>query len=322
MATGFGIGAAGDGDDDAPIVVEGLRKSYGDHEAVRGIDLTVRRGEVVAFLGPNGAGKTTTVEILEGYRQPSAGRVRVLGFDPASRQPELRSRIGIVLQESGLIPYLTVRETVDAFGRMYPNPLDTDDALARVGLEYRSKVLVKDLSGGESRRLDLALGTIGRPELLFLDEPTTGFDPAARRSAWSLIRGLVDDGTTVFLTTHYLEEARALADRVIVISQGLIVAQGSPDELQAQFGGRARIRFLMPVNLSARLLPQFGPMTEVLIGDRHVEIVSPQVTRALHILAGWAVGRGHELEGLSVDRPTLEDAYLAIVGADPPAESS
>ncbi len=298
------------------IVVDELHKRYGDFEAVRGIDFTVEPGELVAFLGPNGAGKTTTVEILEGYRRPTSGRVEVLGTDPARGGPAFRRRVGIVLQEAGLLPYLTVRETVDAWRRMYPDPLATAEALELVGLHERADLLTKDLSGGEKRRLDLALGTIGRPELLFLDEPTTGFDPAARRQAWELIRGMVDAGTTVFLTTHYLDEAQELADRVIVIARGIVVAEGSLEDLRGVHGDAAHIRFSLPEGLSARLLPDFGPRTEVLVGDRHVEIVAPAVTRTLHVLTTWALERDIELDHLSVERPSLEDLYLRIVGED------
>jgi ABC-2 type transport system ATP-binding protein len=298
------------------VVVENLHKRYGDFEAVRGIDFTVQRGELVAFLGPNGAGKTTTVEILEGFRRPTAGRVEVLGHDPATGGVAFRQRVGIVLQEAGLLAYLTVRETVDAWRRMYPDSLGTREAIAMVGLTDQADVLAKDLSGGEKRRLDLALGTVGRPELLFLDEPTTGFDPAARRQAWELIRGLVDAGTTVFLTTHYLDEAQELADRVIVIARGLIVAEGSLEDLRGVHGDAARIRFLLPEGLVVRDLPSLGPLTEVLVGDRHVEVVTHGVTRALHQLTAWALERDIELDTLSVERPSLEDLYLRIVGED------
>jgi ABC-2 type transport system ATP-binding protein len=299
------------------IVVDQLHKRYGEFEAVRGVDFAVERGELVAFLGPNGAGKTTTVEILEGYRRPTSGRVEVLGTDPATGGPEFRQRVGIVLQEAGLLPYLTVGETVDAWRRMYRHARDSREALQLVGLTEKARVLTKDLSGGEKRRLDLALGTIGRPEVLFLDEPTTGFDPAARRQAWELIRAMVEAGTTVFLTTHYLDEAQELADRVIVIARGLVVAEGSLEDLRGVHGDDAHIRFALPEGLSARLLPDFGPRSEVLVGDRHVEIVTPAVTRTLHILTAWALERDFELDQLSVERPSLEDLYLRIVGEAP-----
>jgi ABC-2 type transport system ATP-binding protein len=301
------------------ILVEDLRKRYGDFEAVRGIDFAVEAGELVAFLGPNGAGKTTTVEILEGYRKATSGRVEVLGTDPSAGGPTFRQRVGIVLQEAGLLPYLTVRETVDAWRRMYPHPLGTREALDLVGLTEKAAVLTKNLSGGEKRRLDLALGTIGRPELLFLDEPTTGFDPAARRQAWELIRQLVGGGTTVFLTTHYLDEAQELADRVIVISRGLVVAEGSLEDLRGVHGDAAHIHFALPDSLSSRVLPDFGSRTEVFVGDRHVEIVTPAVTRTLHALTTWALERDIELDQLSVERPSLEDLYLRIVGEEPPS---
>jgi ABC-2 type transport system ATP-binding protein len=203
---------------------------------------------------------------------------------------------------------------------MYRDPLDAAEALQLVGLTEKARVLTKDLSGGEKRRLDLALGTIGRPELLFLDEPTTGFDPAARRQAWELIRGMVDGGTTVFLTTHYLDEAQELADRVIVIARGRIVAEGSLEDLRGVHGDAAHIRFALPEGLSARLLPDFGPRSDVLVGDRHVEIVTPAVTRTLHILTAWALDRDFELDQLSVERPSLEELYLRIVGEDGPVD--
>jgi ABC-2 type transport system ATP-binding protein len=301
---------------DPVVVVENLRKRYGDFEAVRGIDFTIERGELVAFLGPNGAGKTTTVEILEGYRRPTAGRVEVLGFDPAASAPEFRQRVGIVLQEAGLLPYLTAGEMVDGWRRMYRNSLGTAQALAQVGLTDRADVLTKDLSGGEKRGHHLGLGTIGRPQQRLRDEPTTGFDPSARRQAWELIRGLVGAGTTVFLTTHYLDEAQELADRVIVIAKGLIVAEGSIEDLRGAHGDAAHIRFTLPDGCSARDLPPFGPLTDVLVGDRYVEIVTQGVTRALHILTAWALERGIELDTLSVERPSLEDMYLRIVGEE------
>src|SRR3954465_15311587 len=213
------------------IEVSGLRKSYGELEAVRGVSFSVGRGEVFGLLGPNGAGKTTTVEILEGYRERSAGDVTVLGFDPASRDRELRSRVGIVLQSSGFYPRATVREAVEHFGAAYPHPRDSHETIALVGLDGKEDTRAGQLSGGQQRRLDLALALVGDPELIFLDEPTTGFDPAARRAAWEVIRSLRELGKTILLTTHYLDEAQALSDRVAIVKDGLIVAEGEPSRL-------------------------------------------------------------------------------------------
>src|SRR6185503_10348957 len=213
------------------IEVRGLRKSYGDLEAVRGIDFEVQRGEVFGLLGPNGAGKTTTVEILEGYRALDEGSVSVLGFDPGERPRELRERVGIVLQQTGLYPHLKVREALRHFGGMYEHPRDPDEVIALIGLEGKEDARARTLSGGQLRRLDLGLALVGDPELLFLDEPTTGFDPAARRAAWGVIRALSDLGKTILLTTHYLDEAQTLADRVAIIKGGLILAEGAPREL-------------------------------------------------------------------------------------------
>jgi ABC-2 type transport system ATP-binding protein len=254
------------------IEARGLTKSYGEFEAVRGIDIGVGRGEVVGFLGPNGAGKTTTVEILEGYRRPSSGTARVLGIDPATGGRALRERIGIVLQDAEFLPELTVGETVGAWHRFFPNPISVSDAIERVGLTGRTDVRVKNLSGGERRRLDFALGTIGRPEVLFLDEPTTGFDPSARRQAWELIRELVDEGTTVFLTTHYMDEAQALADRAAVISSGLIVAEGSPDQLRAG-QGTGVISFIRPDGTSPADLPPLRDAT-IAVEDQRMMITT------------------------------------------------
>ena len=297
--------------DELTIEARRLKKSYGDFEAVRGIDLEVRRGEVVGFLGPNGAGKTTTVEVLEGYREPSAGEVRVLGVDPTTGGRALRERIGIVLQEAGFLPELTVGETTDAWHRFFPDPIPVGEALERVGLTGRRDVRVKNLSGGERRRLDFALGTIGRPEVLFLDEPTTGFDPSARRQAWDLVRALVDEGTTVFLTTHYMDEAQALADRVAVISGGLIVAEGSPDELRAG-EGTGVISFVPPPGTSLSDLPRLTD-AKVDSTDHLVTITTNRVTEAAHAVTGWALARGQELEGFAVHRPSLEDVYLSLI---------
>jgi ABC-2 type transport system ATP-binding protein len=301
------------------IEVRALTKRYGEFEAVRGIDLGVGRGEIVGFLGPNGAGKTTTVEILEGYRKPSSGTARVLGIDPTTGGRALRERIGIVLQEAEFLPELTVRETAQAWHRFFPNPIPVGEAIERVGLTGRTDVRVKNLSGGERRRLDFALGTIGRPEVLFLDEPTTGFDPSARRQAWELIRELVDEGTTVFLTTHYMDEAQALADRVAVISGGLIVAEGSPDQLRAG-EGTGVISFIRPDGTSPADLPQLRDAT-MAVEDHRVTITTARLTEAVHAVTGWALARGGELEGFSVHRPSLEDVYLQLIASEKDAES-
>src|SRR5881227_2940387 len=218
------------------IEVRGLRKRYGDHEAVGGIDFTVKRGEVFGLLGPNGAGKTTTVEVLEGYRERTAGDVTVLGRDPAHRELRLRRRVGIVLQSSGMYRHITVREALEHWSHLYPSPRDVDEVIDVAGLRESEDVRTRRLSGGQLRRLDLALALVGDPELIFLDEPTTGFDPAARRAAWDTVRSLRDLGKTVLLTTHYLEEAQALADRVAIIKDGRILAEGAPGELGAGVG--------------------------------------------------------------------------------------
>ena len=273
------------------IQVDGLRKSYGQLEAVRGVSFVVRRGEVFGLLGPNGAGKTTTVEILEGYRERSAGDVSVLGFDPASRDRELRSRVGIVLQSSGFYPRATVREAVEHFGAAYPRPRDAEETIALVGLQGKEDTRAGQLSGGQQRRLDLALALVGDPELIFLDEPTTGFDPAARRAAWEVIRSLRGLGKTILLTTHYLDEAQELSDRVAIVKDGLIVAEGPPSELSRR--------------------PRSYRVSYQENGHR-VELETEDPTELLHRLTGEALARGARLEGLSVSRPTLEEVYLEL----------
>jgi ABC-2 type transport system ATP-binding protein len=278
------------------IEVEGLKKAYGEHEAVRGIDFQVRRGEVFGLLGPNGAGKTTTVEILEGYRSRSAGRVSVLGHDPASRDLDLRARMGIVLQSSGIYQYLTVRESVAHWAGLYPRPRDVEEVISIVGLEGAAEQRAGKLSGGQQRRLDLALALIGDPELIFLDEPTTGFDPGARRRAWDTIRSLSGLGKTILLTTHYLDEVEQLADRVAVLREGRIVASGTVQEL---VGG--------------------APATEIRY-RRNGEVVvveTDEPTRVLHELTEAAIQRGEELDGLEVRKPSLEEVYLSLTQAEP-----
>ncbi len=273
------------------IEVRGLHRSYGDFEAVRGIDFDVRRGEVFGLLGPNGAGKTTTVEILEGYRRRTAGSVTVLGSDPQARSRALRARVGIVLQSTGLYRHIRVREALAHFAAMYPHPRDVDEVISLTGLNGKEQAMARTLSGGQLRRLDLALALVGDPELIFLDEPTTGFDPAARRTAWETIRSLRELGKTVLLTTHYLDEAQALADRVAIIKDGRILVEGAPQELGAR--ATCLVRFQAP-------------------DGRRVEQQTADPTALLHELTGAALARGERLEGLSVSRPTLEDVYLEL----------
>jgi ABC-2 type transport system ATP-binding protein len=290
------------------IEVEGLYKAYGAVEAVRGIDFCVDEGEVVAVLGPNGAGKTTTVEILEGYLRRDRGRVAVLGTDPATGGTPYRQRIGIVLQECGITPYLTVAEVLQMHASFYLRPRKIDEVIHLVGLEEKSSSRVKTLSGGQQRRLDLALGLVGDPELLFLDEPTTGFDPSARRQAWDIVRTLGRLGKTILLTTHYMDEAQTLADRVVVIAAGRIVAEGSPESIGGRAHADAQIRFVLPSGADLSDLPVAASFE----APGMVLAVTPEPTKALHQLTGWAVERGQELESLSVRRPSLEDIYLEL----------
>jgi ABC-2 type transport system ATP-binding protein len=292
------------------IRVSGLRKRYGEVEAVAGIDFEVAAGECFALLGPNGAGKTTTVEILEGYREPTAGTAEVLGLDPMRGGQAFRERIGIVLQQAGTDVELTVEETLGFYGRLYPHPRQAAEVIDLVGLEGKRKARIKTLSGGQRRRLDLALGLIGDPDLLFLDEPTTGFDPEARRRSWELIGNLRTLGKTILLTTHYMEEAQRLADRVAVIVAGRIVAQGPPASLGGREAGDAVISFRLPDGTAVADLPPGLPAPAV--DDGLVSLHTPEPTAALHVLTGWAVGRGAELRALTVARPTLEDVYLRL----------
>src|ERR1700716_1934215 len=267
------------------IEVEGLPKAYGPIEAVAGISFRVAEGEVLAVVGPNGAGKTTTVEILEGYRRPDSGVVRVLGMDPQTGGAELRQRIGIVLQECGIDNYLSVSEVVRMYSECYRAPRAVDEVISLVGLEAKAASRVKTLSGGQQRRLDLALGLIGDPELLFLDEPTTGFDPSARRQAWGLVRDLCRLGKTVLLTTHYMDEAQALANRVIVIAAGVIVAEGPPESIGGRRSAKARIRFLFAPGVDAAEVPV--PVAGSPDGEAVIETTEP--TQELHRLTGWAI---------------------------------
>jgi ABC-2 type transport system ATP-binding protein len=275
----------------AAIEVTDLHKAYGPVEAVRGLSFEVERGEVFGLLGPNGAGKTTTVEILEGYRRRSAGEVSVLGHDPAQRQRELQQRVGIVLQSCGFYPRVTVREALVHFSKAYERRRDPDETIELVGLAEKADARTKDLSGGQRRRLDLALALVGDPELVFLDEPTTGFDPAARRTAWGVVRSLKELGKTVLLTTHYLDEAHELADRVAIVKEGRIVAEGPPDQLGPS-SSRYRVSYLSD-------------------GGR-VEHQTDDPTELLHRLTRDAIARGERLEGLEVTRPTLEEVYLEL----------
>jgi ABC-2 type transport system ATP-binding protein len=303
---------------DLVISIRALRKRYSDHEAVRGIDLEVRRGEIFAFLGPNGAGKTTTVEILEGFREASDGQVEVLGANPWRAPSAWRERIGIVLQESEAEPGLTVRECLDLYAGYHHAPRQVDETLALVGLSEQADERATALSGGQRRRLDVALALIGDPELIFLDEPTTGFDPSARRAAWEVIAGLRDLGKTVFLTTHYMEEAERLADRIAIIAAGEIIAQGTPQTLGDRQLSGARITFAPPSGTAV------GDLPAALAGraDRELDgrIVLPSCTVAadLHALSGWALERGLELDDLEVRQPTLEDVYLNLTTNDQP----
>jgi ABC-2 type transport system ATP-binding protein len=298
------------------IIVEDLRKRYGDLEAVRGINFEVPEGQVFAFLGPNGAGKTTTVEICEGFRDRTAGRVSVLGFDPGKRPRSMKARIGIVLQSTGVDTYLTVAETIELYRRLYPTPRAVDEIVEVVGLTGKRDTRVGKLSGGQQRRLDVAVALAGDPELLFLDEPTTGFDPAARRGAWDIIRNLRSLGKTILLTTHYMDEAQALADEVAIIARGEIVARGDPAALGGRDTAASRIRFLLP---PGEQVPGLGTMA-IEVGGGVVELTSDEPTRDLHDLTGWALERGIALERLEVRRPTLEDVYLEITGGEAGAE--
>jgi ABC-2 type transport system ATP-binding protein len=281
---------------DAAIEVRDLRKRYGEYEAVRGIDIVVQRGEVFGLLGPNGAGKTTTVEILEGYRARDGGEVAVLGYDPGRRPRELRRRIGIVLQSGGVYSYITPRETLRHWAGLYPHPRDVEEVLGLVGLEEKADARCRTLSGGQLRRLDFALALIGDPELIFLDEPTTGFDPEARRAAWETIRSLRALGKTVLLTTHYLDEAQALADRVAILKDGRVLAVGPPRELGAHPPGAVSHYRIAYRDASGEM----------------VERQTDDPTGLLHELTGAALARGERLEELSVGLPSLEDVYLEL----------
>jgi len=298
------------------VEVHGLEKSYSGIEAVKGIDLAIRPGEVFALLGPNGAGKTTTVEILEGYRRRDRGNVSVLGVDPGRHRGVLKSRIGIVPQSAGIDRYLTVRETIAMYAGFYPRPRPVDEVIELVGLEEKRNARVLRLSGGQQRRLDVAVALIGNPELLFLDEPTTGFDPSARREAWGTIKKLAALGMTVLLTTHYMDEAQFLADRVAVISAGRIVAEGTPATLGDRHLAIARIRYRPPIGTH---LPE--GLSAPPGSDGYVEITPDDVVQALHQLTGWAIDHQIPLDDLQVTRPSLEDTYLSLTTLSPGGDS-
>jgi ABC-2 type transport system ATP-binding protein len=289
-----------------------LHKSYGALKAVDAVDLEIARGEVFALLGPNGAGKTTTVEILEGYRRRDEGQVTVLGHDPGHDRAALKPHIGIVLQSTGVDRYLTVAETLAMYAGYYPHPRSPEEVIELVGLGAKREARVTTLSGGQQRRLDVGVALVGDPELLFLDEPTTGFDPSARREAWQVVKSLAELGKTVLLTTHYMDEAQFLADRVAVIAAGRIVAEGTP----ASIGGRdravTRVSFRLPAGTAGP--DHLAPGTT---RDGRVEVVADDLTATLYRLTGWAVENGIELEDLNVVRPTLEDVYLELTGAAP-----
>jgi ABC-2 type transport system ATP-binding protein len=311
---GVAQAATGPAQSEPVVSVRGLVKRYGSHQAVAGIDFEVRRGEIFAFLGPNGAGKTTTVEILEGFQQRTGGQVSVLGHNPATAGGAWRDRVGVVLQESEPEPGLSVRECLALYAGFYRAPRDIDETIAPVGLTERASALSTTLSGGQRRRLDFALALIGDPELVFLDEPTTGFDPSARRAAWEIVAGLRKLGMTVFLTTHYMDEAEYLADRIVVLSAGRIVAEGTPATLGGRDHMTTAISFTLPGHVHARDLPpalsalaEPGPGGSIVL---HSE--SPLVH--LQMLGNWALGRGFDLPDLDVHRPTLEEVYLSLTG--------
>jgi ABC-2 type transport system ATP-binding protein len=303
-----------------PVVVTGVSKRYAgaDRDAVSDVSLEVRPGEVFALLGPNGAGKTTLVEMLAGFRSPTSGSLRVLGLDPTNRGDlrQLRRRTAVVLQQSGFPRYLTVGETLRMIASYHDDVRDCSETLEVVGLAEKADSLVRSLSGGQQRRLDVAAALVGKPEFIFLDEPTTGFDPAARRRAWDLVSGLRNIGTSVLLTTHYMDEAQALADRVAVMSRGVIAGVGTPTELAAQLQLRSTIKFRLPDGADLESLPRLAAPVQT-DRDGVVTLAADNPTQALAELCQWAVGRGVELDDLTVAPPQLEDMYLALAGEAP-----
>ncbi len=308
--------------DELAIEVRDLRRAYGDVQAVRGVSFEVARGEVFCLLGPNGAGKTTIVEILEGYRNRSGGDARVLGVDPATGSRDLREQVGIVLQNCGVQRDLSVAELVEMYGRYHVKQRPVDEVIDLVELTDKRDTRAKDLSGGQRRRLDLALALVGDPELIFLDEPTTGFDPAARRQAWSTIRSLCELGKTVFLTTHYMDEAQHLADRVAVMRSGEIIALGRPDELGGRDMRPAEVRFTLPTAWSLGDIPELPTVSRSIDGDR-VLVQTTDPVRAANLLTDWALDHDIDLGHFSVTQPTLEDIYLELTGSgDQPAGST
>ncbi len=296
----------------AAIEVRDLTKSYGTFPALRGVSFDVLPGEVFCLLGPNGAGKTTITEILEGYRTRTSGSVQVLGQDPGDGSRALRSRVGIVLQECGVQADLTVAEVLEMYGSYYPRSVPVDDLVKLVELDAKAGERVRRLSGGQRRRLDMALALVGDPDLIFLDEPTTGFDPSARRSSWSAIRGLTELGKTVLLTTHFMDEADALADRIAVVAAGRLVANGTPGDLGGRARAVARIAATLPTGTSPSDLPDLG--VPVTVSEGRVVVEAPEATKVVHRLTGWALEQGVELDDLTVERPSLEDIYLALTG--------
>ena len=305
------------------VAVSGLSKSYGDVVAVDDLSFTVERGEVFALLGPNGAGKSTTLEILEGHRSRDGGAVDVLGRDPGDGHRELRDRIGIVLQEVGIERELTVREVLEHYGACYSRRLPVGEVLALVGLDGLGDRRTHRLSGGQKRRIDLATGLIGDPDLLFLDEPTTGFDPSARRQAWAVVDGLRSLGKTILLTSHYMDEVEALADRVLVIVGGRVVARGTPAELRGDADRESLIRARFPVEETGTVDDLLGRLVgRSSVRNGLLEVWTPAPTADLHYLTGWAVERGTVLDGLEVSRPTLEDIYLDLISQSDGEESS
>ncbi len=296
------------------ISVRGLRKSYGDHEAVKGIDLDVKPGDVFGFLGPNGAGKTTTIEILEGYRPRTAGEVSVLGVDPARPSREWRERVGLVLQSCELEPLLTLGETMALYASFYERPRPTREVIELVGLDGELDTRIAHLSGGQRRRADVGLALIGDPDLVFLDEPTTGFDPTARRGAWSMIEGLKRLGKTVFLTTHYMEEAQRLSDRVAILRDGEIVAAGAPDELGVNGDASTVISFRLPAGTTLETVREALDAPAEPDGS-FVRLETDDAQRALYRLLSWADRGGVRLEGIEVRKPDLEDVFVALTGS-------